>query len=117
MGASNGKAKRGKNKQKRHDCVQIVVGMVFDTEGFELGHRIFAGNRHDATTLLEMIAELEKAVGAQGEREKTLIIMDGGIASRENVQLLREEGFGYLVNQSRRGRKAYLGARPSGGNN
>ncbi len=108
VGASNGKAKRGKNKQKRHDCVQIVVGMVFDTEGFELGHRIFAGNRHDATTLLEMIAELEKAVGAQGEREKTLIIMDGGIASRENVQLLREEGFGYLVNQSRRGRKAYL---------
>ena len=48
VGAGNAKAKRGKNKQKRDDCVQIVVGMVFDIEGFELGHRIFAGNRSDA---------------------------------------------------------------------
>ena len=105
--ASNGKAKRGRNKQKRDDCVQIVVGMVFDTEGFELGHRIFAGNRNDSTTLLEMIGELDKAVGSPGEREKTLVIMDGGIATKENVQLLREERFGYLVNENRRQRSAY----------
>ena len=107
VSAGNAKAKRGKNKQKRDDCVQIVVGMVFDTEGFELGHRIFAGNRSDSTTLLEMIGELDKAVGLPGEREKTLIIMDGGIATEQNVKLLKEERFGYLVNESRRGRGAY----------
>ena len=105
--ASNPKAKRGRNKQKRHDCPQIVVGMVFDTEGFALGHRIFAGNRNDSTTLLEMIGELDKAVGSEDEREKTLIIMDGGIDTKDNVQLLREERFGYLVNESRRQRGAY----------
>ena len=104
MGAGNAKAKRGKNKQKRDDCVQIVVGMVFDTEGFEMGHRIFAGNRSDSTSLLEMLEELYKAVGSEGQREKTLIIIDGGIATKENVKLLGEEGFGYLVNENRRGR-------------
>ena len=106
-GAGNAKAKRGKNKQKRDDCVQIVVGMVFDTEGFELGHRIFAGNRSDSTSLLEMIEELNKAVGSEAEREKTLIIVDGGIATKENVRHLREQGFGYLVNENRRGRRAW----------
>ena len=107
VGAGNAKAKRGKKNKNRDDCVQIVVGMVFDTEGFELGHRIFAGNRSDSTTLLEMIGELDKAVGLPGEREKTLIIMDGGIATEQNVKLLKEERFGYLVNESRRGRGAY----------
>lgn len=110
VGGLNAKAKRGRNKQKRHDCVQIVVGMVFDTEGFELGHRIFAGNRSDSTTLLEMIEELDQAAGGAAEREKTLIIMDGGIATEENVEYLTEEGFGYLVNENRRGRAAWAEA-------
>ena len=110
VGALNTKAKRGRNKQKRHDCVQIVVGMVFDTEGFELGHRIFAGNRSDSTTLLEMIEELDQAVGGAVERERTLIIIDGGIATKKNVKLLTEQGFGYLVNENRRGRGAWAEA-------
>ena len=37
IGVGSAKAKRGKNKHKRDDCVQIVVGMVFATEGFEAG--------------------------------------------------------------------------------
>jgi len=37
--ARNPKAKRGANKQKRNDCKQIVVGMVFDRFGFELTHK------------------------------------------------------------------------------
>lgn len=36
----NPKAKRGANKQKRNDCAQIVVGMVFDQFGFEMAHKI-----------------------------------------------------------------------------
>ena len=51
-----------------------------------------------------MLEELYKAVGSEGQREKTLIIIDGGIATKENVKLLGEEGFGYLVNENRRGR-------------
>jgi transposase len=30
----NRKAKRGHNKQKRNECAQIVVGMIFDEHGF-----------------------------------------------------------------------------------
>lgn len=103
----NQQARRGKNKQKRHDCAQIVVGMVFDREGFALGHRIFAGNRQDSTTLVEMIEELEKAVGSSGSGSLPLVIMDAGVATEKNVRLLREGGFSYLVNDSRRRRGRY----------
>ncbi len=105
--AGNKQARRGKNKQKRNDCVQIVVGMVFDREGFELGHRIFAGNRQDSTTLVEMIEELEKAVGLPRNGGRALVIMDAGIASEKNVRLLREGRFSYLVNDTRRLRERY----------
>lgn len=92
----NPKAKRGKNKQKRNDCPQIVVGMVFDQHGFELSHKVFDGNQSDAKSLVEMIGELNASV-PKGT-EKPLVIMDAGVATAANLALLREHGFGYLVN-------------------
>ena len=70
----NPKAKRGANKQKRNDCAQIVVGMVFDQYGFEMAHKVFEGTRNDGKSLVEMIGELNAAV-APG-KEKPLVVMD-----------------------------------------
>jgi hypothetical protein len=47
----NPKAKPGHSKHKRDDCPQIVVGMVFDREGFALAHKVFAGNQTDGKSL------------------------------------------------------------------
>ena len=44
---NNPKAKRGHSKHKRSDCPQVVLGVVFDEDGFELGHETFEGNRKD----------------------------------------------------------------------
>ena len=102
----NPKAKRGANKQKRNDCAQIVVGMVFDQYGFEMAHKVFEGTRNDGKSLVEMIGELNAAV-APG-KEKPLVVMDAGVATRKNLNLLREHGFGYLVNDTRGQRQRYL---------
>jgi len=106
LGLRNPKAKRGANKQKRNDCVQIVIGMVFDQFGFELAHKVFEGSLRDSKSLLQMIADL-KAAGGDG-KEKPLVIMDAGVATRKNLDLLREHGFGYLVNDTRGQRRRYL---------
>ena len=53
--AGNAKAKRGANKQKRNDCLQIVVGMVFDQYGFEMTHRIFEGSLHESKSVVQMM--------------------------------------------------------------
>ena len=109
--SKNDKAKRGKSKHKRNDCPQVVVGIVFDQNGFELGHEIFEGNRNDATTLVEMLKTMQKVVQEEASLfslAKPMVVMDAGIATKKNLQILREEGFEYLVNDSRRGRKNYL---------
>jgi transposase len=108
--ATNEKARRGKSKEKRNDCPQIVVGMVFDQYGFELAHRVFEGNRNDATTLVDMVGTLQAVVREEADlfsARRPLVIMDAGVATRKNRKVLRGEEFDYLVNDSRRGRKAY----------
>jgi transposase len=107
---ANPKAVRGINKQKRDDCPQIVVGMVFDEKGFELAHRTFKGNTHDAQTLLTMIEELRKAStpdDALAAAIKPLVIMDSGVATAANRRQLRRHGFSYLVNDTRPGRRKW----------
>jgi transposase len=104
----NPKARRGKSKEKRNDCPQVVLGMVFDRNGFELAHRVFDGNKSDGKSLIEMIQEMDKLVPLQnGQSPRPMVLLDGGIATKTNLALLREKQYHYLVNDSRRGRSAY----------
>jgi len=108
--ASNPKAKHGVNKQKRFDCVQVAVGMVFDEYGFSLAHKTFAGNRGDSTTLIEMVVELDKITeedGTFGSLQPPTVIVDAGIATKKNLVELRSRGYAYLVNETRNNRATY----------
>lgn len=105
--AANPKAKRGNNKQKRNDCPQVVIGMIFDEHGFELAHRVFEGNLHDGKSLLQVIDTLSTL--SQGEESlfadtPPIIVMDSGVATEANRRLLREHNLAYIVSHSRPGR-------------
>lgn len=106
----NDKAKRGRNKQKRNDCVQVVVGVCFDEHGFVLFHKTFAGNMSDSKSLLEMISAMQacsKESNLLSSQTQPVVVVDAGIATQDNVKLLRKEGFGYLVNETRQSRTKY----------
>jgi hypothetical protein len=84
--------------------------MIFDQYGFELAHQVFEGNQNDGKRLVAMVAELQQILGPE-ERSATaakpLIILDGGVGTQQNLALLRQHGWGYLVNDSRRVRAVY----------
>jgi transposase len=107
----NPKARRGKSKEKRHDCPQVVIGMVFDRWGCELTHKVFEGTQADGQSLLAMIEELKAMVpesdllGARAQ--PPMVVLDAGVATRANLRLLRQAHLGYLVNESRRSRATY----------
>jgi hypothetical protein len=105
----NPKAVRGVNKQKRNDCPQVVLGVVFDEFGFEVLHRTFAGNACDCKTLPEMAqrlhrASIEDCLSVPGV---PTVVVDGGLATRENLAELRRLGFHYLVNDKRSRRSVW----------
>lgn len=108
--AANPKARRGKNKQQRDDCPQVVVGMVFDEFGFELLHRTFPGNTSDTKTLPAIVEAMREAACSEELSWQIMptVVLDGGLATRSNLAELRSRRFHYLVNDRRTKRGTLL---------
>ena len=91
---SNPKAKRGYSRDHRGDCKQVLVGLAVNRDGFPLAHEVFAGNRHDSTTLEDMLGALDKRVGLRPEQ---MVVVDRGMAYEKNIAQIRARKLHYLV--------------------
>jgi Transposase DDE domain len=75
----------GYSRDRRGDCVQVVVALVVTPEGLPLAYEMFPGNTADKTTLRGMLATIRRRYGA-AER---IWIMDRGIPTEEILAELR----------------------------
>ena len=75
----------GYSRDKRSDCVQVVVALVVTPEGLPLAYEMFPGNTADKTTLRGMLATIRRRYG-EAER---IWIMDRGIPTEEILTELR----------------------------
>ena len=89
----NPQAKRGYSRDGRPDCVQVCIALVVTPEGLPLAYEVFDGNRTDITTVDEIVALMRDKYG----HERRTWVMDRGMVSEDNLQLLRESGAEYLV--------------------
>ena len=89
------KAKFGRCKSKRNDCKLLVLALCVNTDGFPRYSALLEGNASDPKSLPAMVESLVKGRPDQSG-EKQLVVIDAGIASEENLQLLKEKGFNYL---------------------
>lgn len=101
----NGEAKRGYSRDKRPDCKQVLVGLVVDREGFPFMHEVFEGNRADSTTVGDMLDALERR---QGKKEGVTVVVDRGMADRDNLELIKSRGYHYVVAARQRERDRWL---------
>lgn len=92
-GAQSTKSKRGKSKEKRFDCPLVALGMVINSDGFPRRSEIYEGNISEPSTLQKILNELRES----NQTHLPVIVLDAGIASKENLKWLREEGFPYIV--------------------
>lgn len=88
-------AQFGRSKEKRSDCKLIVLALVVNTEGFIKYSQLFEGNLTDSKSLLRIIEEL--SVRTSATQRKPTIVMDAGIATEDNVLLLRKYNFNYML--------------------
>jgi hypothetical protein len=80
-------AKFGRSKEKRNDCRLVTLALTVDDEGFPKSSKILEGNVSEPDTLEKMLDELPKNVGIF-EIERTIVI-DAGIATEENIGLIK----------------------------
>jgi transposase len=89
----------GVSKEKRSDARLITLALVVNVEGFVKYSQIYRGNIADPATLESTVKNLSQHAGLGA---KPLIVIDAGIASRENLDWLRSKGYDYLcVSRSR----------------
>jgi transposase len=85
-------AKFGRSKEKRNDAKLVVLAMVVNIEGFIKYTSIHEGNIADCQTLQTMIENLSEKTG----HGKAIIVLDAGIATQENLELLEAKGYRYV---------------------
>ena len=95
--AANTKAKRGRSKEKRSDCKLLTLALVVDERGFAKYSRLYPGNQVECHTL-EQIIESLVALRPNLAKDRTVIV-DAGIATKDNIAFLRANGFHYIVVQ------------------
>lgn len=79
------KRKHGYSRDKRSDCVQVVIALVVTPEGFPLAYEVMAGNTSDKTTLKDFLAKIEKQYG----KAQRIWVMDRGIPTEEILAQMR----------------------------
>jgi hypothetical protein len=75
----------GYSRDKRSDCVQVVIALVVTPEGLPLAYEMLPGNTTDKTTLRGMLATI---VRRYGEAER-IWVMDRGVPTEEILAELR----------------------------
>ena len=98
----NTKARRGRSKENRTDCPLLTLALVIDEQGFVKTSRILPGNVSEPGTLEATLTALQSTAYDRTTRaEKTArgitVVMDAGIASQDNLILLKEQGYDYVV--------------------
>ena len=80
----NAKAKRGYSRDKRPDCLQLVIALVVTTDGFPLAYEVMNGNTSDRKTLPDFLKKIEDTYG------KARRVMDRGVPTEAILKGMRE---------------------------
>lgn len=79
------KRRFGYSRDKRSDCVQVVIALVVTPQGFPLAYEVLAGNTADNTTLRAFLQKIESQYG----KARRIWLMDRGIPTEEVLDGMR----------------------------
>jgi hypothetical protein len=80
------KRRYGYSRDKRFDCVQVVIALVVTPEGFPLGYEVLAGNTDERATLADWLKRIEGQYG----KARRIWVMDRGIPTEEVLEQMRQ---------------------------
>jgi transposase len=81
----SGNRQYGYSRDKRPDCVQVVIALIVTPDGFPLAYEVMPGNTSDKTTLGDFLKKIENQYG----KANRTWVMDRGIPTEEILQTMR----------------------------
>jgi transposase len=80
------KRRFGYSRDKRPDCVQVVIALIVTPEGFPLAYEVMPGNTADKTTLQDFLHRIESQYG----KAQRIWVMDRGIPTEAVLAQMRQ---------------------------
>jgi hypothetical protein len=88
-------AKPGRSKERRNDRPLVTLALTVDADGFPKQSRVLEGNVSEPGTLEDMLNKLSEANDGF-DTDKTIVI-DAGIATEENIEIIKQKRFQYVA--------------------
>jgi transposase len=79
------KRRYGHSRDKRADCVQVVIALIVTPEGFPLAYEVLPGNTADKTTLRMFLQKIDTQYG----KAERVWVMDRGIPTEDVLEEMR----------------------------
>jgi transposase len=80
------KRRFGYSRDKRPDCVQVVIALIITPEGFPLAYEVMPGNTADKTTLRHFLDKIQEQYG----KAQRIWVMDRGIPTEAVLEQMRK---------------------------
>ena len=91
-GEHNDLGQYGYDRDGKRGKLQIVIGLLADSEGEPLAVRVFSGNTGDPATVAEQIRIIKEKFGV----EELVFVGDRGMVKSKGKQALQEAGLRYI---------------------
>jgi transposase len=93
--SESSKRRFGYSRDKRSDCVQVVIALIVTPRGLPIAYEVMPGNTSDKTTLWDFVQKIEQQYG----KVARTWIMDRGIPTEETLEKMRaaDPPISYLV--------------------
>jgi len=83
----------GYSKDGKFNRPQILLALVVGEKGAPLAYAVFEGNKFEGHTLLPVLEEINQKFSLP----KATVVADSAILSKENLQLLKKQGYEYIL--------------------
>src|SRR3990170_914570 len=90
--------KTGFSKDGKHQCPQIVLGLLVSIDGYPLAYEIFEGNKFEGNTMLPVIDAFKQKYSL----DKLVVIADAGLLSNKKIISHQfKDGKSMVINRSK----------------
>jgi len=83
----------GYSKEHRHDCTQVVLGLLTDTDGIPLSFDVHPGNTFEGHTLKGIVDRIRKKF----QIRRFIFVADRGLFSSDNLTYIKEQKGEFVV--------------------
>jgi transposase len=84
---------KGFSKDNKFNEVQVMLSLFVTKEGIPIGYEVFPGSTYEGHTLISALENLKTRFTI----ENVVFVADSGMLNKENISLLEEHGYQYIV--------------------